>query len=215
MRYDPDEYLARVPKKLVAGAMNDYSLTEDDMRVAVALFREHGVRYVLEFGVNDGNTAVAVLRLMPEVERYVGVDLVKALFPERGIVPITPGWRADGDPRFIPVAVDGTPDCFGGHLRRTLEQLGVDAFDALIMDADHEEKPTQRDTELCWPFLRQGGLCLWHDYGVHSRQHDNGKDFPLKAYLDRLIASGRQIHTPDQQSRDPWTCVSVAWEVKL
>lgn len=214
MHYDPNVYLDRVPKELVAGAMNDFSLTEDDMRVAIALFREHGVRHVLEFGVNDGNTAVAVLRLMPEVVSYVGVDLVKALFPERGIVPPTPGFRASGDRRFVPVAVDGTPECFRAAMSGTLSSLGLEAFDAVIMDADHEEKPTQRDTELCWPFLRPGGLVLWHDYGVHSRQHDNGRDFPLKHYLDRLIVSGRQIHTPNQVSRDPWTCVSLAWEVK-
>ena len=214
MHYDPQPYLDRVPKPLVAGAMNDFSLTEDDMRVAIALFREYGVRHVLEFGVNDGNTAVAVLRLVSEIVSYVGVDLVKALFPERGIVPPTPGFRAAADPRFVPIGVDGTADCFRGAVRQVLERLGIDAFDAVIMDADHEEKPTQRDTELCWPFLRQGGLCLWHDYGVHSRQHDNGRDFPLKAYLDREIAAGRQIQTPQQESRDPWTCVSVAWEVK-
>lgn len=211
--YHVEDYLWQHPA--LGEVMNPYSLTEADMRVALALFDEHHVRTVLEFGVNEGATALQVLLRRPEVKTYVGVDLVPELFPERGIVPKVAGSMAREylGTRLHTVLVDGTPAGFHRELRAKMDSLGIVAFDAIIMDADHEEAATQRDTELCAPYLRAGGLWLWHDYNVESRQHSNGRPFGLKAYLDRLALDGRRIMFPDQTSRDPWSCVSLAWEV--
>jgi predicted O-methyltransferase YrrM len=188
--------------------MNDFSLTEADLRVALALCNEHQPKRVLEFGVNEGNTAAFLLKHCPFIEEYVGVDLVPELFPNRGIVPKKAGWRVGDDPRYRSVLTDETVGDFHNKM------AGQGEFDLLVMDANHEDWATKRDTEACWRYLRPGGLCLWHDYGVESRQHSNGKPFSLIHYIDALIASGRQIMTPDDLPRDPWRCVSIAYEVK-
>ena len=212
--YDVAALLSQRPP--LGEVMNPYSLTEADMRVALALFAEHGVKTVLEFGVNEGATAKQLLRWRPAITHYVGVDLIPALFPERGIVPKVAGQMAAEyfGSRLHTVLVDGTASGFHTRMKKAMRTLGLDYFDAVIMDADHEEAATQRDTELCAPYLSAGGLMLWHDYNVRARQHDNGRMFGLKAYLDRLVQQdGRQIMFPDQADRDPWSCVSVAWEV--
>ena len=211
MKYDIRELVDLTPP--LGQCMNDYSLTEDDMRVVLALFSKHNVKTVLEFGVNEGATAKQVLLNRQEVTHYVGVDLVPELFPDRGIVPKVAGSMAVGDPRLHTVLVDGTNDGFHREMSKMNSELRFNTYDAIIMDADHEELATQRDTELCSMYLKSGGLWLWHDYNVESRQHSNGRPFGLKKYLDRLEASGRQLMFPDQVNRDPWKCVSVAWEV--
>ena len=212
MLYGVKERLTATPDYVAAGQMNDYSLTETDMRVALSLIREHRASRILEFGVNEGSTASFLLKWMPEITDYVGVDLVPKLFPQRGIVPNCAGWRVGDDPRFRVVLTDETVADFQ---RKTTELVGGESyFDCIIMDANHEDWATKRDTEACDLFLKRGGLWLWHDYGVVSRQHSNGKPFSLIHYLDDLIAKGRMIMTPDDHPRDPWKCCSLAWEIK-
>lgn len=207
--YSVAELLAETPENIAAGAMGDYSLTERDMRVALALFNRHKPRNVLDFGCNWGNTAALVLANCPFVELWLGVDLRPELFPKRGIVPQEAGHLARHDPRFRLILTDETVD----DLQRQLCGLGL-TFDAILMDANHEEAPTRRDTEACEPFAASPCLWLWHDYNVDSRQQPTGRPFPVKAYLDRLIAAGRPIMVPDEADRHPWRCVSLAWEVR-
>ncbi len=188
--------------------MNDYSLTEKDMRVALALFNKHKPVSVLDFGVNEGSTAAFLLNNCPFIDRYIGVDLEPQLFKDRGIVPKAAGWRVGANRKFFVVLTDETIADFQGKI------APFAPFDCITMDANHEDWATKRDTEACWPLLSDGGLMLWHDYNVESRQHSNGKPFSLIKYLDALIASGREIMTPDDQPRAPWKCCSLAWEVK-
>jgi predicted O-methyltransferase YrrM len=206
--YDVVPLLAKNPSHIAAGRMNDYSLTEKDLLVVLALFQEYKPRRILEFGVNEGSTASFLLENCPFIELYVGVDLIPERFPMRGIVPKKAGWRVGDDPRYESVLTDETVEDF----KRKIADYR--AFDAIIMDANHEDWATLRDTEACEPFLRSGGLLLWHDYGVESRQHSNGKPFSLIHYLNALEASGRKIMFPNDQPRNPWECVSIAWEVK-
>jgi predicted O-methyltransferase YrrM len=190
------------------GEMNSFSLTPADMRVALALFREHKPKRILEFGVNEGSTAAYLLQHCPFIELYVGVDLIPERFPMRGIVPKKAGWRVGDDPRYESVLTDETVADF----LRKIADYGT--FDAIVMDANHEDWATQRDTEACATVMRPGGLWLWHDYGVESRQHSNGKPFSLINYLNALEASGRKIMFPNDMPRDPWACCSLAWEIK-
>jgi predicted O-methyltransferase YrrM len=208
--YNVQSYLDKTPPAIARGWMGDYSLTEDDLRVALELFCEQEPRRVLEFGVNQGHTAAFLLHHCAFIESYIGVDLEPDLFPTRGIVPQIAGDLALGDPRYSTVLTDETIPT----LRRILKQRGDQEFDCIIIDANHSEPGTRRDTEGCDPLLRTGGLWIWHDDNVGSRQDPNVKRFGVKDYLDKLEAAGRTIWRPDQTDRNPWACVSLAFEIK-
>ncbi|MCZ2074149.1 MAG: class I SAM-dependent methyltransferase [Bryobacterales bacterium] len=207
--YCVEDFLATVPESMATGRMGDFSLTEKDMRVALALFRLYKPKRVLDFGCNQGHTASFLLENCPWIELWVGVDLKPEMFPQRGIVPKLAGRLARGDDRFHAVLTDETiPD-----MARQLLMNGWSKFDAIIMDANHEDWATKRDTEGCEPHAASPCLWLWHDYNVESRQHSNGKPFSLKGYLDSLERQGHPIMFPDEVDRDPWRCCSLAWEV--
>jgi len=189
---------------------NPYGLTDKDLAVCLSLFDRRAPEAVLEFGVNRGHTAALLLEYCPWIRLYVGVDLIPERFPNRGIVPSRAGDLAAGDPRFHAVVTDETI----AYLLRALQAAGWNWFDAILLDADHEYAGTRRDTEGTDLFLRQGGLRIWHDYNVESRQDPGRGPFTLKRYLDELAAAGRAIHFPDEADRDPWRCCSIAWEIK-
>jgi len=208
--YDVNQIL-HLTQNVPQPVMGDFSLTPRDMLVALALFRIHQPRRVLEFGVCQGHTATFLLQHCPFIEKYVGVDLIPELFPERGIVPRIAGDLATTDSRFEVVLTNET---VGDFARNVEARYGHEHFDAAIMDANHEDWATKRDTEAVAPFLNIGGLWLWHDYDVESRQHSDGKPFGLIHYLNDRMASGHMIHTPEDIDRDPWTCCSIAWEIQ-
>ena len=206
--YDVSALAASIPPAHVAGRMGKFSLTELDLRVALALFNLYRPARVLEFGVNQGETAKCLLDHCPWIESYVGVDLRRECFPDRwGIVPEVAGAAARSDPRFEAVLTDGTEWDF--HR----QAVPLSPFDCILMDADHDEDPTRRDTESCSQLAGRPCLWLWHDYNVRSRANPGGPIWGVKACLDGLAARGRTIWTPDQADRDPWACCSLAWEL--
>ena len=215
MKYSVNDMIADVYSDIASGRMNDYSLTEKDMKVALALFKQNMPRRVLDFGTNEGSTAAFLLDNCPWIERWVGVDLDLQKFGNRGIVPRVAGSKARNDGRFVAVLTDETVPGFQRVLREWQRQTSeYDSFDAIIMDANHEDWATKRDTEACEMFANSPCLWLWHDYDVESRQHSNGRPFSLKSYIDGLVASGRNIMLPDEENRDPWKCCSLAWELR-
>jgi len=212
--YSVKTLLSLVPEgTFVSQKMGDYSLTEKDMRVALALCREFRPHNVLEFGVCQGHTAKFLLDNCPGIMYYVGIDLLPDKFPKRGIVPKQAGALVSGRPAYNRILTDETVGDFTCKLGRWLRSTYQEEFDCIIMDANHEDWATKRDTDACAPYMKPGGLWLWHDYNVESRQHPNGKVFGVKRYLDGLIAEGRRIMTPDEEDRDPWKCCSLAWEI--
>jgi predicted O-methyltransferase YrrM len=216
--YSVSVRLADTPDDIAAGRMNPYSLTEKDMRVLLSLCNERRPTRVLDFGINEGSTAAFILDHCPWIEEWVGVDLIPEKFPERGIVPKKAGWKAAHHPQLRIVLTDETVPDFTRKMEKHIagsQCCGVDVkvYDLVIADANHEEWPTQRDTEACYHFLKPGGLVVWHDALVESRQHSNGKPFPLINYLHKLIARGVDVYLPDDQPRDPWKCCSLAWHI--
>lgn len=75
-----------------------------ELEALVALVASVSPRAVVEFGVNEGRTAAAILRNVPGIERYVGIDVPAGYVPakaaQRNEVPAHPGHLAAADPRF-------------------------------------------------------------------------------------------------------------------
>ncbi len=118
-----------------------------------------GATVIVEFGCHEGRNAAAALRNIPELERYVGVDVpagyVTTMAVQRREVPAAPGCLAMHDPRFeLIVRPRGTFDLAASELP---------AANAVFIDADHSRAGVENDTALARQIVRPGGIIIWHD----------------------------------------------------
>lgn len=131
-----------------------------ELEVLVALIASVDPRHVLEFGVNEGRTAAAILEYVPGIVQYVGVDVepgyVTPLPIQRNEVPANPGHLAAADPRFHLILKPGGS--------RDLRPTDLIDYDAAFIDGDHSAAGVKHDTALARNVVRPGGIIVWHDY---------------------------------------------------
>jgi predicted O-methyltransferase YrrM len=117
-------------------------------------------RSIVEFGVNEGRTAKAILREIPGIRSYVGVDVVADYIPsktvQRNEVPAHPGHMVANDKRFSLIVRRR------GSLDLTANDLP--AADAIFIDGDHGRETVIHDTALARAIARPGGIIIWHDF---------------------------------------------------
>lgn len=141
-----------------------------------------GARTVVEFGCNNGRTAAAILRNVPTVERYIGVDVPAGYKFACGVqsreVPAKPGELALADKRFELLLRDR------GTFELTAEDLPP--CDAVFIDGDHSEAAVRNDYALARRVVRHGGIIVFHD--------DNGlRTVDVSRVLDDLASKGADI----------------------
>lgn len=152
-----------------------------ELEVLIALMRSVGPRHVIEFGVNTGRTAKAILANVPGIERYTGIDVTPDYVPACAVqineVPARPGWMVKDDPRFeLMVRPRGSLD------------LVADDFEpcqAVFIDGDHGAEAVKHDTALARALVAEG-IIVWHDY------HELGT-VDVKAVLDDMRQDGMPI----------------------
>jgi predicted O-methyltransferase YrrM len=141
-----------------------------------------GARVVAEFGCNNGRTAAAMMRNVPTIERYIGVDVEPgysfACKVQAREVPLVPGDLALDDERFELVLKErGSFDLTAADLPQC---------DAVFIDGDHSEAAVRNDYALARSIVRRGGIVVFHD--------DNGLDcVDVSRVLDDLHANGADI----------------------
>ncbi|WP_460874781.1 class I SAM-dependent methyltransferase [Paralcaligenes ginsengisoli] len=146
------------------------------------LIESVSAKTVIEFGVNNGRTAVAILRNVPTVSRYVGIDVeagYQTLMPvQRREVPARPGEMALSDPRFeLIVRKNGSFDLVPEDLPHA---------DAVFIDADHSRRGVENDYALAKAAIRPGGIIIFHD--------DNGLPVvEVTQTLNDLVAAAADI----------------------
>lgn len=139
-------------------------------------------RCVAEFGCNNGRTAAAILRNVPTVVRYVGVDVPTgysfACKVQAKEAPEKAGELALDDPRFeLKLRDRGTFD---------LTADDMPTCDLVFIDGDHSEAAVRHDRNLALRVVRSGGLIVYHD--------DNGLDcVDVSRVLDDLADNGADI----------------------
>lgn len=137
-----------------------------DRRVLVALARHIRPRVCVEFGVQRGITAALLLRELPDLALYCGVDVppdFKVALP--GQAPEVPAAGAAGelarhDPRFQLVL---SPTGTAGLTLRDLPPA-----DFFYIDDDHTRAGVLCATGLARGLCRPGGVIAWHDYGNNT-----------------------------------------------
>lgn len=169
------------PKANLQGLPERY-VWPGELDVLIHLVRSVNARTVVEFGCNNGRTAAAILRNVPSVERYVGVDVPAgygfACKVQSHEVPRVPGELALDDKRFeLMLRKRGTFD---------LSPKDLPECDLVFIDADHSEAAVRHDRELARAVVRPGGLIVYHD--------DNGLSVvDVSRVLDDLHDGGADI----------------------
>lgn len=115
---------------------------------------------MVEIGCHEGRTAAALLRAVPSLERYFGVEVKRgyltALKVQRSEFTSLPGHWAIQDPRFRLLLTER------GSFDVTPSQLGL--VDAVFIDGDHGAVAVMHDTALARTITKAGGIIMWHDY---------------------------------------------------
>lgn len=166
-------YIASQPRGMVTGT---------EMAALIALIRSFHCRRLGEFGVGTGANAATILQHCPDVQAYIGVDVLPgsatSLEYQSREVPGQAGQLALGDPRFQLLVRPG------GTLKTTPEELAP--LDFVFIDGDHGTEMVRHDTNLARRSVKSGIIC-WHDY-------DNHPAIGPKTVIDQLNATeGRHI----------------------
>lgn len=138
--------------------MRNPYLGEHETAILIDLIASVRPRVMLEFGTNQGITAKAILDALPELERYIGIDVPFAYTPrltcQRSEVPLSAGTYAAKDPRFRLLLREST----------TLTADELEPVDAVFIDGDHSAMGVLHDSLLARELLRPRGIIVWHDY---------------------------------------------------
>lgn len=157
-------------------------MNESELETLIALARSVKPRAVLEFGVNAGRTAKALLDNVPGIETYQGIDVppnyICSKAVQRREVPQRPGELAEVDPRFqLILSPRGSLD---------LSPADLKPCDVAFIDGDHGREAVLHDTQLARALVRPGGIIIWHDY------HDLSV-VDVREVLHELHAAGAAI----------------------
>lgn len=153
-----------------------------ELEALLHLYESVQPRVIVEFGVNSGRNALAAIRNLRTLQRYVGVDVPPTYVPkmqvQRREVPPIPGELARHDSRFeLVLRPRGTFD---------LTAADLPVADVVFIDADHSREGVLNDTALARLVLRPGGMIIWHD--------DNGSTaVEVSATLNELCSAGARI----------------------
>lgn len=153
-----------------------------ELETLVALVASVKPEVVIEFGVNEGRTAKSLLREIPSIRSYIGVDVlpgyVTAKAVQRKEVPLRAGHMVEHDPRVtLHVTKRGSFD---------LSPKDLPEADVVFIDGDHSRAGVVQDTTLARCTVRKGGLIIWHDY------HNLGK-VDVREVLHEFRDEGAQI----------------------
>jgi len=161
-----------------------------DLETLIALIRTvSSPRHVIEFGVNVGRTAKAIMANVPGIERYTGIDVpldyVPILALQLDNAVSNPGEMVLSDPRFhLIVRPRGSLD---------LTVADLEPCDVAFIDGDHGRAAVLHDTMLARALVRPGGIIVWHDYQTLG-------NVDVKVVLDEMHQAGDAICLVD----DTW-----------
>lgn len=158
------------------------SLQVEQFRVLMELLKYHHATSILEIGIAEGHVARGVLAGLPNVQRYVGMDVPSTFDLLEEIPAECPGairgHKALDDSRFALVLLSGGTQTASGL-------LAPEQFDCVIVDADHTMEGVTRDASLAVELVRPGGLIVFHDIELHPGVARLCEDSPLE-----ILAAG-------------------------
>jgi predicted O-methyltransferase YrrM len=139
--------------------LNQY-LNERETALLIDLVANVSPKVMIEIGCNEGRTAATLLKSIPTIERYIGIDVPPDYIPtlscQRSEVPEYPGQRVENGSRFYLLIAEA------GSL--SLEPRDLEPCDAVFVDGDHSRQAVLHDAALALALCRAGGIIVFHDY---------------------------------------------------
>jgi predicted O-methyltransferase YrrM len=180
--------LPLISQEVIGAAAVDWTgltkrfINPNELECIVSLLRQIEPRSMIEFGVNEGRTAKAIMRSLPSIKHYLGIDVPQGFVPakqvQRAEVPKQPAHMVKGDPRFtLFLPRNGS---------QSLSAADLISADAVFIDGDHSYAGVMHDTMLARAVINPGGIIIWHDY------HDLGT-VDVREALHDLAALGESI----------------------
>lgn len=150
-------------------------ILNEDLEVLLTLWRLIQPRTAIEFGINSGNTAKALLKESLRLERYIGIDVppdfITTLPQQQGEVIKDVGTAVKGDNRVdIRILSNGS---------RSLRKEDLPLADFIFIDGDHSLEGVLYDSLLAKQIIRPGGVICWHDF---KSVHDVSKVLTFLSY---------------------------------
>jgi len=138
-------------------------MCDGELGFLLTMLDQRQPKRMVEFGVNQGITARAVLNNIESIEYYLGVDVPfehkMQISGQQSEVPSKPGHLVDTDPRFdLFIRFNGMPD----------QVIVGELFDVAFIDGDHSYAGVITDYRMARRMVRKGGLILFHDYNNRS-----------------------------------------------
>lgn len=148
------------PKKIDWNGLPKRFMNENELETLIALIDSVEPKVVMEFGINVGRTAKAILREVEGIEQYIGVDVlpgyVTPMRVQRKEIPEQAAEMVVGDRRLkLFISENGSFD---------IKPKDLPKIDVAFIDGDHSDKGVRHDTALARATVRKGGLIIWHDY---------------------------------------------------
>lgn len=156
-----------------------YYMMPGELELLLTLIDSVNPTSMIEFGVNEGRTALAVLAVFPSVTRYVGVDVAfdhQLEIPAQQIeVPRVPGHMVAGNSHFELIIREND---------QVFDSMGP--FDVAFIDGDHGFNSVITDHKLATRLVRKGGIIIHHDYTNPTVQSTEA--------LEALHAQGHKLY---------------------
>ena len=158
-----------------------------ELELLLTLIESVNPTSMIEFGVNEGRTALAVLTIFSNITRYVGVDVAfdhqLEIPAQQCEVPQHPGHMVVGDRRFELIIREND---------NVFDEVDFGLFDVAFIDGDHGYNAVIKDHKLAMRLVRKGGIIIHHDYTNPTVQSTEA--------LDALYEQGHKL----QHVKDYW-----------
>ena len=162
-------------------------LNEHETTLLVELVRDAAPKTMIEFGCNLGRTSDVLLKNVPTLQHYVGIDVPSFHRPtlpcQNSEIPDCAGFFARGDPRFELIIRDS----------RELGPQDLPPCEAIFIDGDHSAAAVRHDSELARAIVQSPGIIIWHDYGNEAVEvtaviDQLSQQWPIKSMTNSWLA---------------------------
>lgn len=144
------------------------NITLNELTIISQLIHDHKPQTIFEIGTFNGRTTINLAHFSPQEATVYTLDL-----PKEGLATAKFGIE-EGDRKYVDKNVIG--ERYQKNTDKIVQLYGDSAtfdftpyygtMDFVFVDGAHSAPYAENDTEVAFKLIRDGGIILWHDYGV-------------------------------------------------